>query len=254
LKYVYYREGKEYADKPWYAQIYDPTTQKVRTIGTYATVAEAHYAQITEEHGHHWEGMPTVIPDDIFGFTYKMTHRATGRMYLGAKQLYFWDGPTGGWKVSDPRDPEFDRELWVESDWRDYCGSSKITKAMVAKEGPHAFTYEITQLHHDKLGIFHGELVEQMEADVLNAVDEDGNYVYLNEQIMGVEYRPKAPRAKVLQMRDSSAQDMRNYYLNPRLCEDCGSVIPFGESQCPGKPVFGNGGCTHERAANGTNN
>ena len=250
MKYVYKRERKT---NPWYAQVYDRSTRALRTIGTYATPEEAHYAQIVAEKGHHWEGMPTVIPDNIFGFTYKMTHRATGRMYLGAKQLFFWSGPTGGWKVSDPRDPEFDRTLWVESDWRDYTGSSKVTKAMVAKEGPHAFTYEITQLHHDKLSIFHGELVEQMEADVLNAIDDNGDYIYLNEQIMGVEYRPKAPRAKVLEMRDKTAEAAKAYYLNPVLCEDCGGVIPFGETTCPGKPLFGNGGCNdgNKRTANG---
>jgi len=243
MKYVYYREGKEFASKPWYAQVYDGTPKKVRTIGTYATAAEAHYAQITTERGHHWEGMPAIVPDDVFGFTYVMTHRETGRMYLGAKQLYFWAGPTGGWKVSDPRDPEFDKSLWVASDWKEYCGSSKVVKKIITKEGPHAFTYEVTKLHHDKLSLFHGELVEQMEADVLHATDEDGNYIYLNEQIMGVEYRPKVPRIKLLKARDESAKAVREYYLNPRLCEDCGVVIPYGETQCPGAPVFGNGGC-----------
>ena len=249
MKYVYRRKEKG-RKKEWYAQVYDRDERKLRTIGVFDTAEQAHRAQLLAERGHHWQGMPQVIPKNVFGFTYVMTHRRTGRMYLGAKQLLFWAGPQGGWKVTNPEDPEFDRDLWVESDWREYTSSSKVINAIVDKEGPEAFTYEVVELHSSKLELFYSELKQQMDADVLNAVDDDGNYIYYNEQIMGQEYRPKAPRAKLLAIRDASAKKMQEYYLNPRLCSDCGAVIPYGDSTCPGKPVFGNGGC-NERAANG---
>lgn len=236
-KYVYKRPWGKYEAKIHLGG------GKLEYVGIYETRAEAEYQQIMAERGHHWQGMPKVVPDDVFGFTYCMTHKETGRMYLGAKQLFFWSGPRGGYKCSDPRDPEFDKTLWIESDWRTYTGSSKTVKGIVEKEGPQAFYYDVTKLHHNKLELFHGELEEQLEADVLNATDDNGDYVYLNEQVMGVEYRPIVPRAKLRLVRESSQQAVRDYYLRPNVCDDCGTVIPFGQSRCTNAPMFGNGGC-----------
>ena len=217
-------------------------------MGIVDTVEEAVYRRRLAMYGHHWEHMPE-DREEYFGFTYRMTDLRTGQMYLGAKQFYYWDGPVKGYKCTDPMDQDWDESLWRDGEWRQYTSSSKPVNALISDE-PWNFKFEVVQLHRNKLKLFHAELTEQIEADVLNAVDEDGNYVYLNEQIMGVEYRPVIPKAKLREARALAEEKVKEYYLRPVLCEDCGNVIPYGERVCPGKPVFGNGGC-NERAANG---
>ena len=248
MKYVYKRNRKT---NPWYAQVYDKTTRVLRTIGTFASADEAHYAQLLADKGHHWQGMPEVIPKEVFGFLYRMTHKSTGKIYIGAKQLYFWDGPQVGYKCSNPVDPEFDKTLWKDSDWREYHSSSKTIEKIGKDEGIHAFDYEVISFHTDKLDLFKSELDLHIELDVLEAVNEDGDYVYYNENIMGQAYRPPVPIAKLRAIRETTAQQARDYYLKPKVCEDCGEVIPFGESQCAQKPMFGNGGCNGKQMGNG---
>ena len=250
MKYVYKRARKT---NPWYAQVYDRTTKELRTIGTYATSQEAHYAQLLADKGHHWQGMPEKIPGTVFGFIYSMTHKESGRQYIGAKQLFFWNGPQGGFKCSNPVDPEFDKTLWHESDWREYASSSKKLSVIVDAEGKEAFDYEIISLHTDKLDLFMSELLLQVELNVLDETDSNGEYVYYNENIMGQAYRPVVPIAKLRVIREDTAAKARDYYLRPNVCEGCGEVIPFGENQCPKKPLFGNGDCNakRKRTANG---
>ena len=220
--------------------------------GGFTTAEECDYERRLAGYGHHWHGMAE-DREDYFGFTYTITERATGRKYLGAKQFYYWDGPVRGYKCTDPSDEDWDESLWKSGEWRKYTSSSKVITSLIGSE-PWNFKFEVNKMHRCKLDLFKGELDEQIEADVLNAVDADGNYVYLNEQIMGVEYRPPVPKAKLKAAREAGLKATREYYLRPSLCEDCGTVIPYGTTECPGKPVFGNGGCTYERAADGTNN
>ena len=244
-KYVWKTQSGKFA-----AEVYVKETQSSKYISSHDTIEEAEYVQITTEKDHHWLGMPEVIPESAFGFTYRMTHKETGQQYLGAKQLYFWDGPVGGYKCSDPSDEEFDKELWKESDWKLYTSSSKVINKMINEE-PWRFHYEVIELHRNKLDLFYSELKTQIELDVLHATDADGNYVYLNANIMGVEYRPAVPKAALKVVRLASQKAMRDYYLKPTLCEACGSVLPFGETQCPKQPMFGKGDCNEQRASNG---
>ena len=214
----------------------------------YKSAEEANYDRRLVHYGHHWEGMAE-DREDYFGFTYRITDRSTGRMYLGAKQFYYWDGPVRGYKCTDPRDEDWDPSLWRDGEWATYISSSKPMQAIIG-DSPHKFKFEVTRMWRNKLDLFHAELREQIEADVLNAVDDDGNYIYFNEQIMGVEYRPPVPKAKLKAARETAEKLVRDYYLRPNVCGDCGEVIPYGEHKGPSAALFGNGGC-NERMANG---
>lgn len=214
----------------------------------YVDPLQAAYDRRVFKRGHHWQGMPKSL-DDFFGFTYRITEKATGRMYLGAKQFYYWDGPVRGYKCTDPRDPDWDISLWRDGEWQTYQSSSKPIHKLI-NEKPWLFEFEVVRLHHNKLDLFHAELEQQIEADVLNTVDDNGDYVYLNEQIMGVEYRPPVPKARLRAAKEAAETKVRDYYLRPSVCDDCGEVIPYGERRCPSAALFGNGGC-NERMANG---
>lgn len=212
----------------------------------YKTPEEANYARRVVQYGHHWEGMAE-DREDFFGFTYCITERATGKKYLGAKQFFYWDGPVRGYKCTDPRDSDWDSSLWRDGEWAKYVSSSKVLQGIIG-DRPHLFQFEVVRMHHNKLDLFHAELTQQIEADVLNAVDADGNYIYFNEQIMGVEYRPPVPKAKLKAAREAAETKVRDYYLRPNVCGGCGEVIPYGERQCPSSALFGNGGCDERRS------
>lgn len=229
------------ASKRFAARYHDDTIGRQVHIGSYDTIEEAVYRQRLKVFEHHWEGMAE-DREEFFGFTYKMTDRKTGKIYVGAKQFYYWDGPVKGYKCTDPRDEDWDPTLWRSGEWREYTSSSKVVNRLIDGK-PWNFKYEVIQMHRNKLELFHAELKTQIELDVLNAVDTNGDYVYLNEQIMGVEYRPPVPKAKLKAAREASEQALKEYYLKPNVCGDCGTVIPFGTTRCPKKPMFGGGSC-----------
>lgn len=217
--------------------------------GVAPSVEQAAYDRRMKLYQHHWEGMAE-DREEYFGFTYTITDRRTGRMYLGAKQFYYWDGPVRGYKCTDPRDEDWDPSLWKSGEWRKYTSSSKVVARLIGDE-PWHFEFKVNRMHRNKLDLFHAELREQIEADVLNAVDANGDYRYLNEQIMGVEYRPPVPKAKLRAAKEAGLQAAKEYYLRPDVCT-CGEVIPFGETKCTKAPVFGSDE-GHERVSNGSN-
>ena len=214
---------------------------------SFKTAEECDYARRIAHYGHHWHGMAE-DREDFFGFTYTITDRRTGMQYLGAKQFYYWGGPVRGYKCTDPSDEDWDPTLWKSGEWKEYTSSSKVVANLIGEE-PWNFEFRVNRMHKCKLDLFKAELDEQIEADVLNAVDANGNYTYLNEQIMGVEYRPPVPKAKLRAAKEAGLKAAKEYYLRPNVCE-CGEVIPFGETQCTNAPVFGSDE-GHERVSNG---
>lgn len=207
----------------------------------FATPREAEYARHVAVYGHHWENMPQDL-DGFFGFVYEMEEISTGRKYIGSKQLLFWDGPRGGYKCTDPGDEWFDDTLWKESDWAFYTSSSKPIAKRI-EDSPWKFRYKVLTMCTNKLDLHLCEIGEQISRNVLEATDEHGNYLYLNENILGVEYRPPVPKDKLKVSIEETKRAVRDYYLRPVACERCGSLLPFGQTRCPNAPLFGDGDC-----------
>ena len=218
---------------------------KPKSIGVFDTPEEASYVRKCKLDGNHWELMPEER-QEYFGFVYQMTHKETGKLYIGSKQFHFWDGPVGGYKCTDPNVEEWDPTLWKDSDWHQYK-SSATDIAAAAKVAPWEWEYKVLSLHKNKLSLNLAEVHMQIERGVLTTTDANGDYLYLNGNIMGKEYRPPVPIEKLRAMREDSKQALRDYYLKPTLCTSCGMVLPFGETRCPQAPLFGDGDC------NGTN-
>lgn len=191
----------------------------------------ASYDRTVDAMQHHWMGMPEDI-SKYFGFVYKMTSRETGQQYIGSKQFLFWDGPRGGYKCTTPTDKEFfDRSLWRHSDWPLYTSSSKVVNGMIGDE-PWKFEYEVLHLANSKLDLHLLEIKEHVDRNVLEALNEEGKYQYLNENIMGVEYRPPVPRAELYAAKAEAEKKLRDYYLRPNVCKECGKAIPYGAHKC----------------------
>jgi len=118
---------------------------------------------MSEMYGH-WEFK--VIPDDLekyWGFVYVITNNAhmIPKYYIGCKQLKFKQTrkPLKGKKNK--------RRSLVESDWKDYTGSSNELNADIEKYGKGCFTFEIIRLCESKSIMKYFEAKEQFDRDAL---------------------------------------------------------------------------------------
>ena len=105
------------------------------------------------------------IPEDIIGFVYLITNLTTGRKYIGKKLAQF--------KRTKPplKGKKRKRKTTVESDWRDYWGSSESLQADVAALGPEQFTREIIYYCKSRSELSYLEAKEQFDRCVLETDD-----------------------------------------------------------------------------------
>ena len=101
------------------------------------------------------------IPEGYIGFVYLITNLTTGQKYIGKKLAQFK-------KTRPPlKGKKLKRRTTVESDWRDYWGSSERLQADVQQLGPENFTREILYLCKSKAEMSYLEAREQFERRVL---------------------------------------------------------------------------------------
>ena len=105
------------------------------------------------------------IPEGIIGFVYLITNLTTGRKYIGKKLAQF--------KRTKPplKGKKRKRKTTVESDWRDYWGSSESLQADVATLGPEQFTREIIYYCKSRSELSYLEAKEQFDRCVLETDD-----------------------------------------------------------------------------------
>jgi hypothetical protein len=105
------------------------------------------------------------IPEGYIGFVYLITNLSTGQKYIGKKLAQFK-------KTRPPlKGKKLKRRTTVESDWRDYWGSSERLQADVNTLGPENFTREILYLCKSKAEMSYLEAREQFERRVLETDD-----------------------------------------------------------------------------------
>ena len=105
------------------------------------------------------------IPEGYIGFVYLITNLTTGQKYIGKKLAQFK-------KTRPPlKGKKLKRRSTVESDWRDYWGSSERLQADVNTLGPENFTREILYLCKSKAEMSYLEAREQFERRVLETDD-----------------------------------------------------------------------------------
>ena len=108
----------------------------------------------------------TKLPEDVIGFVYEITNLTDGRKYIGKKLSSF--------KRSRPplKGRKNKRRYKIDSDWREYYGSSDELTADVIKLGKEKFTREILFYCHSKAELSYVEAREQFARKVL----ESNNY------------------------------------------------------------------------------
>ena len=101
------------------------------------------------------------LPQDCEGFVYLITNTTNDRKYVGKKLAKFK-------KTRPPlKGKKNKRRSKVESDWRDYWGSSDHLNADVQELGPNNFTREILYFCNSRGLMSYLEAREQFERRVL---------------------------------------------------------------------------------------
>lgn len=105
-------------------------------------------------------------PEEYQGFVYMITEKDTDMKYIGKK--FFWKP-----KIL-PKTKTRKRRVRtrVESDWREYFGSSKEVQLLVEEKGQDNYTREILRLCKTKGECSYYEMKYQLEYDVLLKPDE----------------------------------------------------------------------------------
>lgn len=99
--------------------------------------------------------------DEYVGFVYLITEKETDMKYVG-KKLFHRQKTLPANKTRKRK-----KRVLVESDWRDYFGSSQNVKESLKEKGPEAYHREILHLCKSKGDCSYLEAREQFERDVL---------------------------------------------------------------------------------------
>ena len=136
----------------------------------------------------HTIGDITQFPEKTFGFVYIVTHKPTGKSYIGKKVLFHNKKKKLGKRELEKlqgvvgRRPAYKLEV-KESDWKTYYGSHPEMKDLVKKYEPKDFKREILQLANKK------KLLTYWENKWLftnNVLESD---IYINDNIEGRYFR-----------------------------------------------------------------
>ena len=100
------------------------------------------------------------IPEDTYGFVYKITRKEDGKFYIGKKQFY---------SITRKKVPgrKNRKVITREMKWREYVGSCVQLQEDIKTEGKDKFTYEVLVLARTKGQLNFLEVVAQIKMDVL---------------------------------------------------------------------------------------
>lgn len=111
------------------------------------------------------------LPEDCAGFVYLITNTLTGRKYIGKKLAKFSKTTYKVVKLKNGTKKRKKIKGKIESDWRDYYGSSPALTADIEKLGAENFTREILFYCKTKAECSYIEAREQFARKVLESND-----------------------------------------------------------------------------------
>lgn len=111
------------------------------------------------------------LPDDCIGFVYLITNNLSGRKYIGKKLAKFSKTTYKTVKQKNGTKKKKRVRSKVDSDWRDYYGSSPELASDIEKLGPENFTREILYYCTSKAQCSYIEAREQFSRKVLESTD-----------------------------------------------------------------------------------
>ncbi len=117
------------------------------------------------------------LPEDCVGFVYQITNNITGRKYIGKKLAKFSKTTQKTVKLKNGTKKKKKIRSKVDSDWREYHGSSDELLKDIEQLGAENFTREILYYCRSKAECSYIEAREQFSRRVLESND------YYNGQI-----------------------------------------------------------------------
>jgi hypothetical protein len=127
------------------------------------------------------------MPQDIFGFIYIVTHKPTGKSYIGKKSLFHNIKKKLTKKElaeqTGPGRKSATRVVVKESDWKTYYGSAKPIMELIKGGKQEEFTREILQLVPNKKLLTYYECKYLFQLGVLEHPEG-----YFNDNILGKFY------------------------------------------------------------------
>jgi len=111
------------------------------------------------------------LPEDCVGFVYLITNTVTGRKYIGKKLAKFAKTSYKVVKQKNGIKKKKKIRSKVDSDWRDYYGSSDELSKDVTTLGKENFTREILHYCTSKAHTSYLEAKEQFDRKVLETTD-----------------------------------------------------------------------------------
>ena len=120
------------------------------------------------------------LPEGVVGFVYQITNTTNGRMYIGKKLARF--------KRSRPplKGRKNKRRFSVDSDWREYYGSSDELTLDILKLGKEKFTREILFYCRSKAQLSYIEAREQFARKVLESNDYYNGHIWVRVHGKGI--------------------------------------------------------------------
>jgi hypothetical protein len=121
-----------------------------------------------------WYYQDTIIeelPDDCVGFVYLITNNISGRKYIGKKLAKFAKTTYKTVKLKNGTKKKKKIRGKIDSDWRDYYGSSDQLTEDVLQLGSENFTREILYYCQSKAECSYIEAREQFRRRVLESDD-----------------------------------------------------------------------------------
>ena len=112
-----------------------------------------------------------VLPEDCVGFVYLITNNLSGRMYIGKKLAKFSKTRYQTIKLKNGKKKRKKIRSKIDSDWREYWGSSPELAADITQLGSHNFTREILYYCRSKAECSYVEAREQFSRRVLESTD-----------------------------------------------------------------------------------
>ena len=112
-----------------------------------------------------------VLPEDCIGFVYLITNTLTGRKYIGKKLAKFSKTTYKTVKLKNGTKKKKKIRSKIDSDWRDYYGSSPALTEDVTALGTANFTREILFYCNSKAECSYIEAREQFSRRVLESND-----------------------------------------------------------------------------------
>lgn len=109
------------------------------------------------------------LPDDCVGFVYVITNMTNGRMYVGKKLAKFSKTKYRVKKLKNGTKKKVKIRELIDSDWRDYWGSSKELGQDIQSMGATHFRRDILYFCKSKAECSYLEAKEQMIRGVLES-------------------------------------------------------------------------------------